>query len=129
MNNKLKILICMGIAISGIRAAKANPLQINEARAELSRIRNSKAEASVTLSKAELAYKALRKAEAKQAKALELLVKSDQAKQLAERNSIQSVENGRNASAYYADAGAATGTALLIEKPRYEELEPYQRGS
>lgn len=132
MNNKIKTLIIMGIAIGGIRAARANPLQINEARQELSRIRSSKQEASITLQKAKLAYNALRTAEAKQAKALNLLIKSDQAKQLAEKNSIQSVENGKNASAYYADQGHNSGTATLLAQPKYEyerELPAYLQGS
>jgi len=127
MNNKIKILI--GILLIANKA-NANPLQINEARQELSRIRSSKAEASITLQKAKLAYNALRAAANKQEHALELLIKADQAKQLAQRNSINSVDNGHNSSAYYADNGAATGTALLIEKPRYEqELPAYLQGS
>jgi hypothetical protein len=131
MNNKLKILITMGIAIGGIRAAKANPLQIQEARAELARINSSKGEAQRTLAYAKAAHEALKSAARRQQKALELLVKADEAKQLAQRNSVNAVDNGKGAEAYYADQGAATGTALLIERPRYiqEELEGYQRGS
>jgi uncharacterized membrane-anchored protein len=117
--------------IASIGAAKANPLQIQEARAELARINSSKGEAQRTLAYAEAAYQALRSAARRQQKALELLVKADEAKQLAQRNSVNAVDNGHNSQAYFADQGHSTGTALLIERPRYvqEELEGYQRGS
>lgn len=130
--NKRMIVVMAAIAISGIRAAQANPLQIAEARAELTRINASKSEAKATLDKAKLAYKALDQASDRQARALELLIKADQAKQAAERNSVSSVANGRTANAYYADQGAASGAAKIIRpiEVEYEaELPAYLRGS
>lgn len=129
MNNKLKILICMGIAISGIRAAKANPLAIAETRAEAQRIGEHKKIMHESTKKNKEAERALDKAGRLEAKAADYLAKADTAKQLAQRLTSEAVENSKRLETYFPDQGHSTGTALLIEKPRYEELEPYQRGS
>lgn len=120
MKKKIKVMVSIGILLIANKA-NANPLQISEARLELSRINQSKQEARLTLDKAELAYKALRTAKARQERALALLIKADQAKQLAQRNSINSVENGHSSEAYYADNGAAHGAARLVAVPAYLE--------
>lgn len=123
------IVVIAVIMIGGIRAGKCNPLQIQEARQELARINSSKGEAARTLAYAKAAHEALKSAARRQQKALEMLIKSDEAKQLAQRNSVNAVDNGKSAEAYYADQGHSTGTALLIEKPRYLEEAPYLQGS
>lgn len=112
--------VMIGILLIANRAS-ANPLQVAEARQELSRINQYKSDARITLDKAKLAYKALNQASDRQARALCLLIKADSAKELAQRNSINSVDNGKNSEAYYADQGHSKGTAELIERPRYME--------
>jgi len=131
MNNKLKILITMGIAIGGIRAVRANPLQINEARQELARLSSARSEAKLNLDRAKVAFNDIDRATDKQTKALKLLIDTDRLCQKAQGTSQSSVQIGRSLNGYMADQGHSTGTALLIEKPRYleEELEGYQKGS
>lgn len=108
---KTKTLTLIGMLLLA-NAAKANPLQIAEAREELARINSVKSEAKVTLDRAKAAYKALNRASSKQEHALKLLVQADAAKQAAQRNSLISAED--NGSAYFADNSHGYGAAKLV---------------